>query len=162
MVTRVLLFPVPVDKLAGGGEALVLLLLVPGCESGGDAGGGTPICFSEFCSLFDVSGCFVMGAHVLLLLLLPPSPGDKLCCGGGEGHVVLLPVPGSELDRVVSDLLDEAGHLLLDLLEPGLGVGRLGGVHLVDSNDELLHTQGVGEQSVLPGQYICEFKVKDY
>ena len=50
-----------------------------------------------------------------------------------------------------SHLLDEARHLLLDLLEPGLGVGGLGGVHLVHGDDELLHTQGVGEQSVLPG-----------
>ena len=49
-----------------------------------------------------------------------------------------------------SHLLDEAGHLLLDLLEPGLGVGGLGGVHHVHGDDELLHTQGVGEQSVLP------------
>ena len=49
-----------------------------------------------------------------------------------------------------SHLLDEARHLLLDLLEPGLGVGGLGGVHLVHGDDELLHTQGVGEQSVLP------------
>merc|ERR1712156_1016446 len=52
---------------------------------------------------------------------------------------------------VVAHLLDEAGHLLLDLLEPGLGVGRLGGVHLVDGDDELLDTEGVGEQGVLPG-----------
>ena len=37
------------------------------------------------------------------------------------------------LELVNTYLLDETGHLLLDLLEPGLGVGRLGGVHLVDS-----------------------------
>merc|ERR1719458_1324652 len=48
---------------------------------------------------------------------------------------------------VVTDLLDESGHLLLDLLEPGLGVGGLGGVHLVDGHDELLNTQGVGKKS---------------
>ena len=48
-------------------------------------------------------------------------------------------------------LLDESGHLLLDLLEPGLRVGRLGGVHLVDGNDELLDTEGVGKEGVLPG-----------
>ena len=50
-----------------------------------------------------------------------------------------------------SHLLDETRHLLLDLLEPSLGVGGLGRVHLVDSNNELLHTQGPGEQNVLPG-----------
>ena len=53
--------------------------------------------------------------------------------------------------RVVSDLLDEARDLLADLLEPGLAVGRLGGVHLVGGHDELLDPEGVGEQGVLPG-----------
>ena len=52
---------------------------------------------------------------------------------------------------VVSDLLDEAGNFLADLLEPGLAVGRLGGVHLVGGHDELLDPEGVGEQGVLPG-----------
>ena len=55
------------------------------------------------------------------------------------------------LELVNAYLLDETGHLLLDLLEPGLGVGRLGGVHLVDSNDQLLDTKGVGKEGVLPG-----------
>ena len=55
------------------------------------------------------------------------------------------------LELVNAYLLDETGHLLLDLLEPGLGVGRLGGVHLVDGNDQLLDTEGVGEQSVFSG-----------
>ena len=36
-------------------------------------------------------------------------------------------------------LLDESCNLLVDLLKPGLGVGRLGGVHLVHSDDQLLH-----------------------
>ena len=48
-------------------------------------------------------------------------------------------------------LLDEARHLLLDLLEPSLGVWRLGGVHLVDADDELLNAEGVGEEGVLAG-----------
>ena len=74
-------------------------------------------------------------------------------CGGGD-HVVAVPAgDGHEGDRggVVSDLLDEALDLLLDLLEPFLRVGRLGGVHLVDGHDQLLHPEGVGEQGVLPG-----------
>ena len=60
---------------------------------------------------------------------------------------------GDESDgsRIVADLLDEARHLLLDLVEPGTGVGWLGGVHLVDSDDELLDAKGVGEQGVLTG-----------
>ena len=58
----------------------------------------------------------------------------------GDGH------EGNVLG-VVADLLDEVGGLLDDLLETGLG--PLGGVHLVDGDDELLHTEGVGEKSVL-------------
>ena len=54
-------------------------------------------------------------------------------------------------NRYRTYLLDEARHLLLDLLEPSLGVWRLGGVHLVDGDDQLLDTEGVGEQGVLSG-----------
>ena len=54
-------------------------------------------------------------------------------------------------DGVVSDLLDEVLDLLLDLLKPGLAVRRLGRVHLVTSNNQLLDTEGVGEEGVLPG-----------
>jgi len=52
---------------------------------------------------------------------------------------------------VVTDLLDESRDFLLDFLETSLGVWWLSGVHLVDSDNELLDTQGVGEQSVLTG-----------
>lgn len=51
--------------------------------------------------------------------------------------------------RVEADLLDEGGGLLDDLLVTLLG--PLGGVHLVDGDDELLDTEGVGEQGVLTG-----------
>ena len=63
------------------------------------------------------------------------------------------PRAGDEGDTsgVVSDLLDEARHLLLDLLEPRLTVGKSGGVHLVDGHDKLLHTQGVGKEGELSG-----------
>ena len=53
----------------------------------------------------------------------------------------------------LTHLLDEPSNLLLDLLKPGLRVGRLRGIHLVHRDDQLLHTQGVGEQSMLP-EYI--------
>ena len=58
---------------------------------------------------------------------------------------------GDEGNRlgVVSDLLDESGSLLDDLVEAVLG--PLAGVHLVDGNDELLDTEGEGEKSVLTG-----------
>ena len=83
--------------------------------------------------------------------LLGPSlvPGHV---GGGLDHVVAVETgDGHESDGlgVVADLLDEVGGLLDDLVETSLGPA--GGVHLVDGNDELLDTEGVGEQSVLTG-----------
>jgi hypothetical protein len=50
---------------------------------------------------------------------------------------------------VVSDLLDEVGGFLDNFLETVLG--PFGGVHLIDGDDELLHTEGVGKESVLTG-----------
>merc|ERR1719150_416555 len=93
--------------------------------------------------------------HAVGLAFLPLNvpalvPGHV---GRGLDHVVAVP-PGDGHEGnsswVVAHLLDEAGHLLLDLLEPGLGVGGLGGVHLVDGDDQLLDTEGVGEEGVLP------------
>lgn len=81
-------------------------------------------------------------------LLLPALvPG---AVGGGVDHVVTVETGDGHEGNVlgvVADLLDEVGGLLDDLGETGLG--PLGGVHLVDSNDELLNTEGVGEESVL-------------
>ena len=83
-------------------------------------------------------------------LLLPSLvPGHV---GGGVDHVVAVETgDGDEGDGlgVVADLLDEAGGLLDDLLVTSLGI--VGSVHLVDGDDELTNTQGVGEQSVLTG-----------
>ena len=39
--------------------------------------------------------------------------------------------------------------LILDLSESSLGERRLGGVHLVAGDDQLLDSQGLSEQSVL-------------
>lgn len=88
------------------------------------------------------------GDLTTLALLLPALvPG---AVGGGAKHVVAVESgdgdEGNSLG-VVADLLDEGGGLLDDLLVTLLG--PLGGVHLVDGDDELLDTQGVGEQSVL-------------
>ncbi len=74
--------------------------------------------------------------------------------GGCLEHVVTVPArDGHESDGlwVVADLLDEAADLLLDLSEASLREGGLSAVHLVDCNDELLDTEGEGEQSVLTG-----------
>jgi len=74
--------------------------------------------------------------------------------GGRLQHVVSVPSGnGDERNShgVVTNLLNVAAHFLLDFLETALAERRLSGVHLVDTNDELLHTQGVGKQSVLAG-----------
>merc|ERR1719319_1556 len=74
--------------------------------------------------------------------------------GGRLDHVVAVePGDGHKGDSggVVPNLLDEAAHFLLDLLEPSLGVGRLSGIHLVDGHDKLLDTERVSEQGMLPG-----------
>ena len=74
--------------------------------------------------------------------------------GRGLQHVVSVPSgDGDEGDGrgIVTDLLDVVGDFLLDFLETSSAVWGLSGVHLVDSDDELLDTQGVGEESVLAG-----------
>jgi hypothetical protein len=63
-------------------------------------------------------------------------------------------VPSRDRDErngfgVVANLLDEVGDFLDDFFVTRLGV--LGGVHLVDGNNELLDTKGVSEESVLTG-----------
>ena len=50
---------------------------------------------------------------------------------------------------VVSNFLDEVGSLLDDFLVPRFG--PFGGIHLVDSDDELFDTQGVGQKGVFTG-----------
>jgi len=89
------------------------------------------------------------GLATLDLLLPALVPG---AVGGRVDHVVTVEArDGDEGDvlGVVADLLDEVGRLLDDFLVAGLR--PLGGVHLVDGDDELSDTQGVGEQSVLTG-----------
>lgn len=87
-----------------------------------------------------------LGLGLLLPALVPGGVGGDL------DHVVTVEAgDGDEGDvlGVEADLLDEGGGLLDDLLEAVLG--PLGGVHLVDGDDELLDTEGVGEESVLTG-----------
>lgn len=50
---------------------------------------------------------------------------------------------------IVADFLDEVGGFLDDLVVTV--TGPLGSVHLVDGNDELLDTKGVGKEGVLAG-----------
>jgi len=85
-----------------------------------------------------------LGLGLLLPSLVPWA------VGGNIDHVVT--VEARDWDEwnmlwVVADLLDEVGCLLDDFVETILG--PLGGVHLVDGNDELLDTKSVGEKSVL-------------
>lgn len=76
----------------------------------------------------------------------------KAYVAGGLQHVVSVPPrDGHKGDSggVVTNLLDVGGDLLGDLIVTLLAVGGLGGVHLVDADDELLHSQGVSQESVL-------------
>jgi len=83
-------------------------------------------------------------------LLLPSLvPG---AVGGGLNHVVTVPTrDGDESNSlgVVTNLLDEVGSLLDNLVESVLG--PLNGVHLVDGNDKLLNTKGESKEGVLTG-----------
>lgn len=90
-----------------------------------------------------------LAASLAGLGLLLPSlvPG---AVGGNIDHVVTVEAgDGDERNRlgVVADLLDEVGCLLDDFLETILG--PLGGVHLVDGDNELSDTEGEGKKSVL-------------
>lgn len=85
-----------------------------------------------------------LGLGLLLPTLVPGA------VGGGLNHVVTVETGDGHEGNVlgvVADLLDEVGGLLDDLLVTLLG--PLGGVHLVDGDDELLDTEGVGKQGVL-------------
>lgn len=85
-----------------------------------------------------------------LAFLLPALvPG---AVGGGLDHVVTVETgDGDEGNTlgVEADLLDEVGGLLDDFVVTVLR--PLAGVHLVKSDNELLHTEGEGKQSVLTG-----------
>lgn len=87
-----------------------------------------------------------LGLGLLLPALVPGA------VGGGLNHVVTVEAGDGHEGNVlgvVADLLDEGRGLLDDFLETLLG--PLGGVHLVDGDDELLDTEGVGKKGVLTG-----------
>ena len=74
--------------------------------------------------------------------------------GGGLQHVVSVPSGDGDEGNgngVVTDLLDVAGNFLLDFFVTGIAVWGLGVVHFVDTDDQLLDTQGVGEKGVFAG-----------
>jgi len=96
----------------------------------------------------------VLGPTLFLLAISVSSgpPGHLL---GFLQHVVSVPSgDGAEDDflGVVPDLLDVSLDFFTNLQETGLAIrsGR-GGVHLVDTDDELLDSEGVSEESVLTG-----------
>ena len=95
-----------------------------------------------------VEGLKEGGAISLTLLDLKTPSLVPAHLGTSLQHVVSVPSgDGDERNscRVISNLLDEARHFLLDLLEPRLSVWRLSGVYLVDSNDKLLDSHDVGQ-----------------
>jgi len=91
----------------------------------------------------------------LLFLALAVTAGPPSHLLGLLQHVVSVPSgDGAEDDLlgVVTDLLDVTLDFLTDFQETLLAVGSGGGgVHLVDTDDELLDSQGVGEEGVLTG-----------
>ena len=74
--------------------------------------------------------------------------------GGLLEHVVTVPSgDGDEGDLgwVVTDLLQVFGDFLLDFIESGLRPADGLFVHLVDTDDHLLDTEGEGQESVFSG-----------
>jgi hypothetical protein len=92
-----------------------------------------------------------LAAGLASLGLLLPTLVPWAVAGVVDHVVTVEPGDGNESDGlgVVADLLDEVGGLLDDFLVTSLG--PLGGVHLVDGDDELLNTESVGEKGVLTG-----------
>lgn len=85
-----------------------------------------------------------LGLCLLLPTLVPRAVGRVI------DHVVAIETGDGDEGYglwVVANLLDKVGRLLDDLVVAVLG--PLGGVHLVDGDDELPDTQGIGKQSVL-------------
>lgn len=120
-----------VDILEGKSEGLV----------GGSHGGLNGVNGLEEGLTLDLTGLGLLGPALV-----------PVTVGGGLNHVVTVPSGnGDEGDSlgVVTDLLDEVGGLLADLKVSVLR--PLDGVHLVDSNNELLDTEGESEQGVLSG-----------
>lgn len=69
-------------------------------------------------------------------------------------HVVTIPAGnGNKGHRVwiVTNLLDVSADFFNDFIIALLAVVGFGGVHLVDAYNELLDSQGVGQQGVLSG-----------
>ena len=94
-----------------------------------------------------------LAAGLAFLALNFPSlePGQV---GRWFQHVVS--VPSGNRDEgdghwVVTDLLDVAADFLLDFVEAFLAEGGFSVVHLVDTNDQLLDTQSVGQEGVFAG-----------
>lgn len=89
-----------------------------------------------------------LASGLALGLLLPTLV--PWAVGGWLNHVVTVEAGDGDEGNVlgvVADLLDEVGGFLDDFVETLLG--PLGGVHLVDGNNELLDTESVGEKGVL-------------
>jgi len=91
----------------------------------------------------------------LFLLAVSVSSGPPGHLFGFLQHVVSVPSgDGAEDDffGIVTDLLDVTRDFLFDFQETGLAVrAGGGGIHLVDADDQLLHSQSVGKESVLTG-----------
>lgn len=74
--------------------------------------------------------------------------------GAGLQHVVTIPAGNGDKGhsvRIVTNLLDVSADFFNDFIIALLAVVGLGGVHFVDAYNELLDSQGVGQQGVFSG-----------
>jgi len=167
---------VEADVITGGGSLDLLVMHLDGLDLSGDVHGGEGDDHTslELTSLDTTDGYCSNTANLVDILegksegLVDGSlGGTEVVEGGEEGgaavpahvlgsldHVVTNPTgDGDEGDvgNVVADLLQVDGELTLDLIETGLRVVDGGVVHLVDSDDHLLDSHGLGEESVLTG-----------
>ena len=167
---------VEADVITGVGSLDLLVMHLDGLDLGGDVHGaeGDDHTGTEGTSLDTTDGYCSNTANLVDVLegktegLVDGSLGGSESIEGGEeggasvpwhvlgllNHVIANPTgDGDEGDvgNVVADLLQVDGELTLDLIETGLRVVDGGVVHLVDSDDHLLDSHGLGEESVLTG-----------
>lgn len=72
----------------------------------------------------------------------------------GLQHVVTIPTRNWHEGHsvwVVANLLDVSADFFDNLFVSLLAVGWLSGIHLVDTDNQLFHTQGVGQKGMLTG-----------
>lgn len=97
------------------------------------------------------SGRVVPLAPPSLPVIFHPSSQGVLALGTSKSSPFQSEVSTKLLCRAVASFLTAAADLFNDFLASLLAVGLLSGVHFVNTNDELSHTQPVSQKGTLPG-----------